>query len=152
MTGESTGSLYLGLMSGTSMDGIDAAVVSFGDSHCRLHATLNSPYPEDLRNRLQSAVRQPTSFDIDLLGGLDHEVAVCFADAALGVLAEAGLDASEIDAIGSHGQTVRHRPDADRPFTLQIGDPSIIATRTGITTVADWPALQNSCRIRLMPN
>ncbi len=63
-----------------------------------------------------------------------------FADAALAVIAQSGLPQTEVGLIGSHGQTVYHAPDGDLPFTMQIGDPSIIAARTGIPTVADFRA------------
>lgn len=138
MGGKAAHSLYLGLMSGTSMDGVDAAVVSFEKGVCRVQGTHKKPYSPALRASLQDAVRRPDSFGLDLLGELDHELALCFAEAAMDALRAAGTDASRIVAIGSHGQTVRHRPDLARPFTLQIGDPNIIAARTGITTVADF--------------
>ncbi len=131
---------FIGLMSGTSMDGIDAALVSFDEHDVALAATGKQDYPQELRAELFTASREPESCAVDALGELHTQVGECFRDAALALLAEAGMDASAIRAIGSHGQTVRHRPDADHPFTMQIGDPSIIATGTGIDTVADFRA------------
>ena len=75
---------------------------------------------------------------LDELGRLDVQVAQAFADAALALLDDAGVTAAQVAAIGSHGQTLRHRPHADAPFTMQIGDGSVIAERTGIATVADF--------------
>lgn len=132
------GSLYVGLMSGTSMDGIDAVIVSLGAHSCEIVAAHQQAYPGILRTQLTAASRDPGSFSVDLLGSLDHWVAECFSSAALALLATADIDKSRVCAIGSHGQTVRHQPRATRPFTLQIGDPNIIAARTGITTVADF--------------
>ena len=133
--------LFLGLISGTSMDGVDAAVVAFperGRRGCELVATACHAYADDLGRALERAVADPASCDLDTLGRLDVQVGGAFAAAALRLLAGAGLESADIRAIGSHGQTLRHRPDADTPFTLQIGDPNVIVARTGITTVADF--------------
>jgi anhydro-N-acetylmuramic acid kinase len=132
------GAFYLGLMSGTSMDGIDAAVVEFGEHRCEIRATLSTPYPDDLREALLQATRTPAECTVDLIGSLDRRVGEYFRDAALAILLHNDIDAGEVAAIGSHGQTLRHQPHATRPFSLQIGDPNIIATGTGITTVADF--------------
>jgi anhydro-N-acetylmuramic acid kinase len=130
--------LYLGLMSGTSMDGIDAAILRFGNRRCDVVSAACIPYPDSVRHSLRAVREDPGICTIDMLGKLDREVGECFADAAAGVLSKNGIAAEKIVAIGSHGQTLRHQPDAMPPFTLQIGDPSIIAARTGITVVADF--------------
>jgi len=129
---------YIGLMSGTSMDGIDAALVSFEESSLNLVQTLEHRYPHDLKDRLRCAVRDPQGCTVDDIGELDLRVGICFRDAGTAVCQNAGIDAARIRAIGSHGQTLRHQPDASHPFTMQIGDPSIIAVGTGITTVANF--------------
>ncbi len=129
--------LYVGLLSGTSMDAVDAALVGFESPQPVLHATLATPLPTDLRIALRELALSETT-DLDTLGTLDQQVARCFAEAALALLAEAGVTPDAVRAIGSHGQTVRHRPDSPWPFTLQIGDPGAIAEITGITTVGDF--------------
>ena len=129
--------MFIGLMSGTSMDGIDAVLASFDES-VELHQTLSFAYPDELREQLFDARSNPTGCGIDDLGQLDIEVAECFRDAVVALLDAAGKSASDVTAIGSHGQTLRHRPDAEKPYTLQIGDPSTIAAGTGIDTVADF--------------
>lgn len=129
---------YVGLMSGTSMDGIDAALVEFGDHTCSVIATLASPYPDSLRKALLKASRTPAECTVDKIGQMDHWIGECFRDAANSLLAENEVDPDLVTAIGSHGQTLRHQPRAARPFTLQIGDPNLIAAGTGITTVADF--------------
>ncbi len=129
---------YIGLMSGTSMDGIDAALVRFGDHEVDIRATHEAPYPEELRGRLHTAADTPMNAPIDNIGALDRAVGECFRDAAIALLEESGVDASEVCAIGSHGQTVRHQPDAIRPYSLQIGNPVLIAEGANITTVADF--------------
>ncbi len=132
--------IYLGIMSGTSMDGIDAALVRFPRHGVELMATCSHPWPTSLQRELQN-LTTPGNNEIDRLGELDILAADEFASAAQKLLARANIPASAVTAIGSHGQTVRHRPDAKNAFTLQIGDPNRIAEQTGITTVADFRRL-----------
>ncbi len=129
---------YVGLISGTSMDGIDAVVVSFDDDSVQMHATHSEVYPNALREALLSAIREPLDVALDTSGQLDRQVGECFRDAALAVIRKSGIDTESIVAIGSHGQTLRHQPNAETPFSLQIGDPRIIAAGTGVQTVADF--------------
>lgn len=130
--------LYVGLMSGTSMDGIDAGLFAIGERSCTTQATHRQEYPAALRAGLQRAIRHPGACDVDTIGRLDNWVGECFMQATEALVAQSGTDKSLIRAIGSHGQTIRHQPRAERPFTLQIGDPNIIAAGTGLTTVADF--------------
>jgi anhydro-N-acetylmuramic acid kinase len=136
------GELYLGLISGTSMDGVDAAIVCFPADpavrRCEIVAAACYPYADSLARDLERAVTEPTSCGIDRLGRLDVQVGSAFAAAALRLLDAAGIDPATVSAIGSHGQTLRHAPAADTPFTLQVGDPNVIAARTGLTAVADF--------------
>lgn len=132
--------LYLGLISGTSADGIDTALVRFNGKaslHAELIAARTYEYAADLRERLL-ALMHADSLPVDDFGTLDAEVGEAFAAAATRLIEEAGVNRNEVHAIGSHGQTVRHRPWLMHPFTLQIGDPNRIAERTGICTVADF--------------
>jgi len=135
---EPPGSLYLGLISGTSADGIDAALVDFDDGMPRLLHGLTHPWPEPLRREILAVAQGETLIDLDRLGRLDVALARCFADAAQHLLREAEVTPGQVRAIGSHGQTLRHRPDGDRPFTMQLGDASVIAERCGIDVVADF--------------
>ena len=129
--------LYLGLISGTSADGIDAALCSF-DPSPHLHAALTHPYPHDLRSRILELAQGDGATTLDEIGALDARIGACFADSALALLERAKIDPQEVRAIGSHGQTLRHRPYANPRFTLQLGDPNLIAESLGITTVADF--------------
>lgn len=142
MVSAAEASLYIGLMSGTSADGIDAALVWIhgqGDAaSIRLLHALTHPWPAALRAQLLAIGQGGEPASLDAFGRLDAEVGACFAEAAQALLQASGTDPSRIAAIGSHGQTVRHRPYAQPAFTLQIGDPSRIAERTGIATVADF--------------
>jgi anhydro-N-acetylmuramic acid kinase len=129
--------LYIGLISGTSMDGVDAAIVDLGGANPRLLATASRPYPADLRRRL-SDLCNGCNHELDVYARLDGELGRLFAEAALAALDKTSLGTRDIVAIGSHGQTVRHYPTNDPPTSLQIADPNIIASTTGITTVADF--------------
>ena len=129
--------LYIGLISGTSMDGVDAALVAFGDGATATVATHSAPIPDDLKRELHALARDPSAAAIRFWTA-DARLGSLFADAALALLAAAGVDARDVTAIGSHGQTVYHAPRATTPLTVQLGDPSVIAERTGITTVADF--------------
>jgi anhydro-N-acetylmuramic acid kinase len=129
--------LYIGLISGTSADGIDAALVRF-EPHLEVVAAGTFAYPAALRERIVALARSAAQIALDDYGHLDVEIGTCFAEAANALLHECRVDARTVAAIGSHGQTVCHRPGGARPFTLQIGDPSVIAEQTGITTIADF--------------
>ena len=95
------------------------------------------PYPEDLREAILG-LSQPGINEIDRLGAVDRQIADVFAKAALTVIGYAAIGIDQVAAIGSHGQTVRHRPNETSCFTLQIGDPNRIAELTGVLTVADF--------------
>ena len=129
---------YIGLISGTSMDGIDAVLAHFEENRLSLAASHVYPYPAELRKLLKNVILEPQSVGLDQLGTLDRWVGECFRDAALGLLGSSGVDRVAVAAIGSHGQTVRHQPGGERPFSLQIGDATTIAEGTGITTVSDF--------------
>ncbi len=128
--------LYIGTISGTSVDALDLALLEISP-RIRLVAAGAATFPEPLRKRLL-ALGQPEDDSIDAVGAADRELGEFIGTSISAFLAEHGISASQVRAIGSHGQTVRHRPDAAQPFTLQIGDPNLIAERTGITTVADF--------------
>lgn len=129
--------LYAGIISGTSMDGIDCVVVRLHAGKVELVASKTAKYPDALRERLFSACATPTLALLEL-GQLDVEVGQSFADGINQLLADSGINPDQINAIGSHGQTLFHAPQATYPFSLQIGDPNTIATQTGITVVADF--------------
>ena len=130
--------LYIGLMSGTSMDGIDAVIASFGENSIKIVANHEKAFPDTLRRALQNAAATPVDQPIDNIGSIDRQVGQCFRDAALELLDKSGIGASDVRALGSHGQTVRHQPGAVTPYSLQIGNPETIAGGTGITTIADF--------------
>ena len=128
---------YIGLISGTSRDGVDAVLVRMDGHRPVFEQALSRPYPADVLNALHGlpSDREP---DATTTAGLHRRLADCFADSALALLRQARLDPAAIRAIGSHGQTVWHAPDADPPRTLQLGDGRRIARATGIVTVSDF--------------
>lgn len=126
---------YIGLMSGTSLDAVDAALVDFSNNTPTLVRAINHPLSADLRAAIQTLCT-PGDNEIEQLGRVDIQLATTFADAVKQLLKDSELNAEQVRAIGSHGQTIRHRPNDH--FTLQIGDPNTIAELTGITTIADF--------------
>jgi anhydro-N-acetylmuramic acid kinase len=139
--------LVIGLMSGTSADGVDAALVHIEGrgqaTRLRLHAFHTLPFPPGLREAILAA-SDPRTGTVDLLCRLNVALGEVFAEAALEVARQASITIEAVDLIGSHGQTVQHLPEsvplAGYPIraTLQLGEPSVIAERTGVMTVADF--------------
>lgn len=129
---------FLGLMSGTSIDGIDAALVDLSGDFPAFLTARTFPLPALLHNRILETVADPESISLQDACTLDSLLGEQFAGAALNLIAEAGLKTSQITAIGSHGQTLFHAPESEPPFTMQAGDANRIAEITGITTVADF--------------
>ena len=126
--------IYIGLMSGTSLDGIDAVAVRFSPEF-ELLGSHSAALPESVKRDILTLC-SPGDNEIDQLGRLDKTLATLFAEAAQSLIHALDLKSEDVCAIGSHGQTIRHRPE--QGFTLQIGNPSLITEITGITTVADF--------------
>jgi len=119
------------------MDAVDAVLVSLDSRVPLLRHQLNIPIPGKLRTRLTAAI-QGEAITLSHLSELDVHLGHLFADAVESLLQQSGIAAKTVHAIGSHGQTIYHRPSGPFPTSVQIGDPNIIAERTGITTVADF--------------
>lgn len=128
--------IVIGLMSGTSADGVDACVVEIKETdNVKLLAFETYPYPISIKTRvLEASVKGR----VDQICRLNFLLGRLFGEAALNIIAKAGLKPSEVDLIGSHGQTIHHLPYGSPPSTLQIGEGAVIAELTGITTVADF--------------
>ncbi len=137
MSPPGTREIFVGLMSGTSLDGVDVAIVEFGEkAPCLIHFAT-AAYDDDLRDRLHRLIASAATA-LDDLYTLDAELGELYAACVNESLAQASLDPGQIAAIGCHGQTLRHGPDERRRYTAQIGDPNRIAAHTGIATVADF--------------
>ncbi len=130
--------LYIGLISGTSMDAIDAALVKIGGGECRVVATHSQPISPEAMADLRQIVDHPDHVTLERLGQLDVALGRDFAAAATQLMQSGGLDRRDVRGIGSHGQTLFHAPRGTHPFTMQIADANIIAASTGVTTVADF--------------
>jgi anhydro-N-acetylmuramic acid kinase len=125
-------------MSGTSMDGIDAALVEVGADDCRVLAARTSPWDPQLKARVARLLDHPGACSLDEIATLDVALAREFAAATLVLLESAGMPGSAVSGIGCHGQTLRHRPEGLLPFTWQIGDPNVVAELTGLPVVGDF--------------
>lgn len=130
--------LYIGLMSGTSADGVDVILAEIDRlGSFKLLDCLASPYPDDFRDQLLTlALSQQISRAS--LGEVSYHLGRKFSDACLQILERNQLQPADIHAIGSHGHTIDHAPDCNTPYSVQIGDHSLVAERTGITTIADF--------------
>ena len=132
-------------MSGTSVDGVDAALVEIRghglETQVELLAFHSHPFETEVRDRIFDLF-QPETSRVDEICQMNFLIGEVFAQAALAVIREAGLAVEEVDLIGSHGQTVYHLPPQAGaeyvPSTLQIGEPAVIAYRTGIPTIANF--------------
>jgi len=146
--------LVIGLMSGTSCDGIDAALVAIRGGAKALRVELIAfetvPYPPAVR-RLIAEVSSPPGGTVEKICQANFLLGELFAEAAVEVARKARVPMSRVDLIGSHGQTIHHLPEPTRiagrrvASTLQIGEPSVIAERTGVTTVADFRPRDMAC-------
>jgi len=127
-------------MSGTSLNGIDAALVTSADSGLKILATLEHTYSDETYERLAALVAQSAGRQITIedAGELHDQLAHCYADAVTKLLAASNTTAADIVAIGNHGQTIGHYPDAEPAYTVQIGNPQLLANLTGITTVGNF--------------
>lgn len=134
----------MGLMSGTSVDGVDACLATFWEKDEQLQfnivATYSHDMPDVLRQRLLTCMAEK-HIHLEELCSLNVDVGTLFAEAASGLLQTHQIDPTTVDAIGSHGQTIYHWPPTvpgKLGYTLQIGEPSIIVEKTGIKTIADF--------------
>ncbi len=133
----STNSIYLGTMSGTSMDGLDIVAVKFTHNQPQSLHQQTIEYPTKLKTLLQSlALRSDAT--IDEMCKLDTQLGQFYAETINTFIEKNKINRQQIAAIGSHGQTIRHHIDKNTPYTLQIGDPNIIAAQTDLTVVADF--------------
>ena len=128
---------YIGVMSGTSLDGVDVVLAAIDDNMVAQQASLSHPIPIAIKEAIL-AICQGQQLTLSQYGQLDTRLGHLFADAVLALMAQEGLTASDLVAIGCHGQTVWHEPDSDAPHTLQIGDNNIVAAKTGVTVVGDF--------------
>nr|WP_321266937.1 anhydro-N-acetylmuramic acid kinase [uncultured Sulfurimonas sp.] len=128
--------LYIGVMSGTSMDGIDIALCEIDETHCTLKASAEFLFPTDLKTQILNIINNSTT--LEEIGIVDNKLGHLFADAINDFIKKESLDSKSIRAIGLHGQTLWHAPDADNPFSMQLGDANVVCAKTNIQVVADF--------------
>ncbi len=132
-------SYFMGIMSGTSLDGVDIVLSDIQSSESFSFITARTyPIPIDLKLDLLSLSQKRQDNELDTYARLDTQMGHLLAQSCNELISEQGLKPADIKAIGSHGQTLRHYPEQENPTSLQIGDPNIIAQNTGITTIADF--------------
>jgi len=128
--------LYIGVMSGTSLDGVDIALCEISTQECKLLEYKEFSFPPKLKELILGSINATLS--LKDVGILDHKLGQLFASSLLDFLKLYNLNSKEIKAIGLHGQTLWHEPKGASPFSMQLGDANIVAAKTGITTVADF--------------
>lgn len=130
-------SLYIGVMSGTSLDGIDLALVNILPNEISLIASDCYPFPANIKHDLLKLCQQQQSTLLKL-GEIDHQLGELYATVINDFINKKQINKNQINAIGCHGQTICHSPYGNHPFTMQIGDANLIAAKTAITTIADF--------------
>src|SRR5471030_12277 len=128
---------YIGVMSGTSLDGVDVVLAAIDERMVAQQASYSHPIPLELKNAILGMC-QGQQVTLAQVGDLDTRLGILFGEAVLGLLKKAGITADEVTAVGCHGQTVWHQPKGDATFSMQLGDNNRIAAITGITTVGDF--------------
>ncbi|MEA2073487.1 MAG: anhydro-N-acetylmuramic acid kinase [Campylobacterota bacterium] len=131
--------LYIGVMSGTSMDGIDIALCKIDSTKCELVYFEEYPFDANLKREILEIIQGSTT--LTQVGTINKKLGLEFAYALTRFLREKELNAKDITAIGLHGQTLWHEPDAEFPFSMQLGDASTVYAKTGIKTIYDFRSL-----------
>ena len=126
---------YIGVMSGTSLDGVDVVLCEISSETCSLHASLEFPMPQELKRDIMHAIERKNT--LEEIGQLDHRLGLLFTQAVGALLIREKIDIKDIIAIGLHGQTLWHEPKGEYPFSMQLGDPNLVTAKTGIVVVAD---------------
>lgn len=133
------GELFIGLMSGTSVDGIDAVIVGFeSESKLSVIETLFTPFPDEIRSKINKAALNNSLLQQNKDSQLHFELSQYYSKASLEIIDKAGLQAGNISAIANHGQTVKHEPNANPPYSLQLGCGQLLANNTGIKVITQF--------------
>lgn len=127
---------YIGIMSGTSLDGVDVVLCEIDATTCKLISSLEYPMPLELKTEILMMIEGQTT--LEQVGQIDHRLGVLFTQAVGALLIREHVDTTSVVAIGLHGQTLWHQPHGEYPFTTQLGDPNILTSKTGIKVVSDF--------------
>ncbi|WP_415405542.1 anhydro-N-acetylmuramic acid kinase [Sulfurovum sp. CS9] len=128
--------LYIGIMSGTSLDGVDVVLCEIDTSSCTLISSLEYPLSLELKADILTMIEGKST--LEAVGQIDHRLGLLFTQAVGALLIRENIEVSSIKAIGLHGQTLWHEPTGEYPFSMQLGDPNILTAKTGIPVVADF--------------
>jgi len=128
--------LFIGVMSGTSLDGVDISLCEINTHTCKLLHSKEYPFPKELKEQILQCISSPVT--LKNIGKLDHKLGLLYAKSITTFLNDFTLKAQEITAIGLHGQTLWHEPNSQTPFSMQLGDANIVTAQTGIQTVSDF--------------
>jgi len=127
---------YIGIMSGTSLDGVDVVLCEINASVCTLVYSLEYPLSLELKSDILTMIKGKCT--LETVGQIDHRLGLLFTQAVDALLVRENIDASSIKAIGLHGQTLWHEPMGTFPFSMQLGDSNILNAKTGIPVVGDF--------------
>jgi len=127
---------YVGIMSGTSLDGVDVVLCEIDAISCRLISSLEYPIPLELKTDILTMIEDKST--LKEVGQIDHRLGLLFTQAVVALLIRENIDASSVKSIGLHGQTLWHEPGGEYSFSMQLGDPNILNAKTGIPVVADF--------------
>ena len=128
--------LYIGIMSGTSLDGIDITLCEINKDSCNLIHSAEYPFKKELKDEILNTINSTTT--LQKLGSLDLKLGLLFADVVNTFVTMHKLNAKDITAIGLHGQTLWHEPDSKFPFSMQLGSSNVVVAQTGIKVVSDF--------------
>jgi len=128
--------LYIGIMSGTSLDGVDVVLCEIDINNCTLVSSLEYPIPLELKTDILTMIEGKNT--LEAVGQIDHRLGLLFTQSVGALLIRENIDISTIKAIGLHGQTLWHEPTGEYSFSMQLGDPNILTAKTGIPVVADF--------------
>lgn len=138
-----TKNLFIGVMSGTSLDGIDIALCEIDDNNINTIVTKEYTYDEDIKKEVLHAILNPIT--LQFLGTLNHKLALMYSNALREFLDEFNLHPKDINAIGLHGQTIWHNPNSPYPFSMQLGDGALVAKNIGIDVINDFRSADVAC-------
>ena len=126
--------IYIGLMTGTSADSLDCAAVNFSKKEINIIGLKNYDIPTALKQKIQES-SQALELNESLIKDLDIKLGYFFSESIKDLIKTLSLDKNQVSGIGSHGQTIKHEPNAENPYSMQIGDPQLISNNLGIKTV-----------------
>ena len=129
--------LFIGIMSGTSLDGIDVALVSIENNQTKLISSLETPFTPTLKTELTKLITDQQCH-LSKIGELSHNLAIAYSKAVNQLLCKANIESNQIAAIGLHGQTVFHSPNTQPAFSLQLVNASVVAEMTGICCIHNF--------------